>query len=177
MLDLENFLSYHSPIQISHELPNDLAPVTPDAEGNVLSRFEDSIWDFRHLKSRHSTYDCLDFTEESLGLNAETIYHFKLIMYYEIFYSKKIKDVLAFGTILGKYLKIKYFATLFIRSNISSFLYLKKNGIAKNQVLERLGVNKEITIGQYYGVMQLINSTGLFFNINDFGFDDGRIQT
>lgn len=172
MLDLENILSYHSPIQISHELPNDLAPVTPDAEGNVLSRFGDSIWDFRYLKSRHSTYDCLDFTEECLGLNAETIYHFKLIMYYEIFYSKKIKDVLSFGTIIGKYLKVKYFATLFIRSNISSFLYLKKNGIAKNQVLEKLGVNKEITIGQYYGAMQLINSTGLFFHIKDFGFDD-----
>ncbi|NNG82919.1 hypothetical protein [Acinetobacter sp. ANC 5378] len=172
MLNLDKFLSYHSPIQISHELPDDLAPVTPDAEGNVLSRFGDSIWDFRHLKSRHSTYDHLDFTEEGLDLNAETIYHFKLIIYYEIFYSEKIKDVLAFGTIVGKYLKVKYFATLFIKSNISSFLYLKKNGIAKNQVLEKLGVNKEITVGQYYGAMQLINSTGLFFDIEDFGFDD-----
>ena len=71
MLNLDKFLSYHSPIQISHELPDDLAPVTPDAEGNVLSRFGDSIWDFRHLKSRHSTYDHLDFTEEGLDLNAE----------------------------------------------------------------------------------------------------------
>ena len=172
MFNVEKFLSYHSPIQISHELPDDLAPVTPDAEGNVLSRFGDSIWDFRHLKSRHSTYDHLDFTEEGLDLNAETIYHFKLIIYYEIFYSEKIKDVLAFGTIIGKYLKVKYFATLFIKSNISSFLYLKKNSIAKNQVLEKLGVNKGITVGQYYAAIQLINSTGLFFNIKDFGFDD-----
>lgn len=176
MFNVEKFLSYHSPIQISHELPNKLAPVTPDREGNVLSCFGDSIWDFRHLKSRHSTYDYLDFTEETLGLNAETIYHFKLIVYYEIFYSKKTKDVLAFGTILGKYLKVKYFANLFSKSNVSSFLYIKNNGIAKNQVLEKLGVNKKITVSQYYGVMQLINSTGLFFNIKDFGFDDAFMR-
>ncbi|WP_182003003.1 hypothetical protein [Acinetobacter lactucae] len=171
MNNLNKPLNYYTPVKVSHELPDDLSPVSPDDNGNILSRFGDSIWDFTYLKSIHSSYNSLDFTEKGLDLNYETIYHFKLIIYYELFFSKKNKDVLALGTIIGKYLKIRIFATFF-KSNNSSFLNLRKNGIAQKNILDKLSLNKEITIGQYYNVMQLINSTGLFFGIEDFGFDD-----
>jgi len=165
-----DFAGYSPPIDLSNRLPDDLSPVSPDKDGKVLSYFGDSIWDFSYLKSRYTGYNIIDFREENICLNSETIYHFKLALYYELFYSRKTKDILSSGTIIGKYLKIKKISTLF-KSNNSSFINLRKNGISQKELLKQLSLSKEITIGQYYNCLNLINATGSFFRIEGFGFD------
>lgn len=162
---------YNSFIDLSKKHPNANSPITFDKEGKVLSVFKDDIWDMSSIQIGFSNSCILDFTKEGTGLNSATLYHLKLIIYYELFYAKKLKDVNSFRTIRTKYIRYKTIAHYFKGSN-SSFLNLKKNNIAQKKYLSELSLNKSGTINSHIGSFLFLNSVGAFFEIEGFGFND-----
>lgn len=130
-------------IDLYNRYPDKNTPVSFDKEGNVLSVFKDDIWDLSAVQLGYSHTNVLDFTKEKTGLDSDTLYHLKLIIYYDFFCVKKIKDTIAFRTILAKYNRYKLVAEIFEGSN-SSFLNIRKNGIAqKNYYLIYLYVSNK----------------------------------
>ena len=162
-------------IDLYNRYPDENRPVSFDKEGNVLSVFEDDIWDLSAVQLGYSHTNVLDFTKEKTGLNSDTLYHLKLIIYYDFFCVKKIKDTIAFKTILAKYNRYKLVAEIFEGSN-SSFLNIRKNGIAQKKLLSYLSLCKQQTIRSYVTTFHHINAVGAFFGIEGFGFDDQLIH-
>lgn len=170
----ENIKNNHI-VDLYNRFPDENIPITFDKEGNVLSRFKDDFWDLSAVQLSYSYTSVLDFTKERTGLNSDSIYHIKLIIYYELFCAKKRKDTLSFRTILAKYNRYRHIATTFQGSN-SSFLNMRKNGIAQQKFLSYISLNKQLTIKYYATACQVVNAVGAFFGIEGFGCDDQLIH-
>lgn len=162
-------------IDLYNRYPNENTPVSFDKEGNVLSVFKDDVWDLSAIQLGYSHTNVLDFTKEKTGLNSDTLYHLKLIVYYDYFCVKKIKDTVSFRTILLKFRKYKLIASTF-KGNNSSFLNIRKNGIAQQKLLSYLSLSKRQTVRKYFSTFHNINAVGAFFEIEGFGFDDQLIH-
>ncbi len=163
-------------INLSKKHPDDNSPITFNKQGEVVSVFKDDIWDLSEITFGFIANRPLsNFTEEETGLNRDTLFHLKLAIYYDLFYAKRQKDVLTFRTIIGKYFKYRTVATLF-KGKGSSFLNLKKNGVAKKQYLLNLSLNTEITIKTHAFSCENLNRIGAFYNIEDFGFEHSYIK-
>ncbi|MBV6552463.1 hypothetical protein KTN00_15805 [Acinetobacter soli] len=170
----ENVKNNHI-IDLYNRFPDENTPITFDKEGNVLSVFKDDFWDLSAIQTSYAYTSVLDFTKEKTGLNSDTLYHIKLILYYELFCAKKMKDTITFRTLTARYGIYKRIATTFQGSN-SSFLNMRKNGIAEKKSLSYLSLNKKLTIKYYAAAYQVINAVGVFFGINGFGCDDQFID-
>lgn len=162
-------------IDLYNRYPNENTPVAFDKEGNVLSVFKDDIWDLSAVQLGYSHTNVLEFTKEKTGLNSDTLYHLKLIVYYDYFCVKKIKDTVSFRTILSKFRRYKLIASTF-EGNNSSFLNIRKNGIAQQKLLSYLSLSKRQTVRRYFATFHNINAVGAFFGIEGFGFDDQLIH-
>ena len=163
--------NYIPTIDFSNKYPDAKSPISFEKNGDILSCFGDSTWNFSNLQLGYSNSNILDFTEDTTGLNIDTLYHIRLLIYYDLFYANKINDVISYKTIKSKYSRFRSLATYFQASN-SSFLNLKKNGLAQKKYLNDLSLNKERTITSHIQSCSHINSVGAFFGIKDFGFDE-----
>ncbi|QNX28941.1 hypothetical protein IC763_12030 [Acinetobacter seifertii] len=170
----ENIKNNHI-IDLYNRYPDENTPITFDKEGSVLSRFKDDIWDLSAVQLGYCYTNILDFTEEKTGLNSDTMYHIKLIMYYELFCAIKRKDTISFRTLIAKHNRYKFIAKFFQGSK-SSFLNIRKNGISQKEFLSYLSLNKQLTIKYYIIAAHTINAVGAFFGVEGFGFDDELIH-
>ena len=108
----ENIKNNHI-VDLYNRYPVDNMPITFDKEGNPLSLFKDDFWDLSAVQLGYSYTSVLDFTKERTSLNSDSIYHIKLIIYYELFCAKKRKDTLSFRTIIAKYNRYRHIAITF----------------------------------------------------------------
>lgn len=170
----ENIKNNHI-VDLYNRYPDENMPIAFDKNGNVLSRFKDDVWDLSAVQLGYSHTSILDFTKEKTGLNSDTLYHLKLIIYYDLYCAVKRKDTISFRTIISKYRRYKLIAATF-QGVKSSFLNIIKNGLAKQKFLSYLSLNKQHTIKYYVATCHIVNAVGAFFGIKGFGFDDQLIH-
>lgn len=171
-----NHEEFNRPIDLSNKYPKDDMPISFTNDGKVLSRFSDDYWDLTSFIRGYETNAILDFSEKGTGLNKETLIHLRLITLYIILYEQRIKDIITLKTIRNKYRFFKVLAEFFKCSH-SSFLNMKTNGIAQRKYLEKVSLNKAITIYGYLSSLVTLNKVGTFFELGeDFGIDESLMK-
>ena len=64
--------NYIPTIDFSNKYPDAKSPISFEKNGDILSCFGDSTWNFSNLQLGYSNSNILDFTEDTTGLNIDT---------------------------------------------------------------------------------------------------------
>lgn len=162
-----NFLNLDT-VKFNTTLPDASTVVTYAEDSTPLSFFTDDVWDFRKYISSYTQSTIIDFSVED-KLSDKSKFYVKLCLYFYIYHGANNTSALSFKTIIGKFRMFRRLALL-CESYNSDFSSIEKNKFCLNAIIDSISFDSKINIGKHLNLFYLVNNTGYFYEIEDFGF-------
>ena len=155
----------------SSSYPNNDTPISYDSNENILSKFEDNIWDFTFYSRRPTGKKKIYFdvfNNCNNDLKKVIIYEYKLIIYGLIYCNTNSARSSSIETILGNYsLVIKHYLNLAIECN-TSLNNFSKNAILMKKIFEYISFHKRCKFGQFSNLFKKLSALSVVFKNHDF---------